>query len=625
MPADESRNRRRDQRWRRACRSAAARARRIASRRRSSSGGGRYSPFEHGHSFSGSPGSSSSREPTSSSNHTAAGRRARAWPDEGHDHGCRRPHRAVPHRRSPGGGPRRPRHRPRRTRRRRRGDRSSSPTSAPTTPRSATVVAGADAIVHLAAIAAETSFEEALDTHVRLTHRVLEAAVAHGVGRVVYASSNHAVGFTPRAGMVGVDTRIRPDSFYGVGKAAAEALCSLYHDRHGLAVACLRIGSFRPRPDSRRGLATWLSPGDAVRLVDACLRAPDLGFAIVYGISANTRALVGPVDRPGPRLRPAGRRRDVRGRRRGHAGDRDRRPRRPLPRRQLHPPLTSPTERLGRDTGGSVHGTRHPFRALGHQRSPRPSRVEPTSGPRMGPLARVRRDMVAARVVHTMHPRWARTGAPVTTLLLLHLVVGARPSSPSRRGRAARPSAAFARRRGPVRGHARLAPRRPPRRRRRRGAHRARRVDPRARRQPRPPPRRVRRPDAAARRRHRRARGRLRVALLPPPDAGRRAPARAARAVRRGDGRPRPRRRPARALRVLGADVDHVVPAHRQQAHRRRRPAPPPCRRCSSPGSARWRCSAGFIVLGQAAGTYQLSAILADPPCGHGRRRSPSC
>ena len=152
------------------------------------------------------------------------------------------------------------------------------------------VVDGADAVVHLAAIASESTFEEALDTHLRLTHRVLEAAVAAGVPRVVYASSNHAVGFTPRAAVVGVDTPIRPDSFYGVGKAAAEALCSLYHDRHGVAVACLRIGSFRPRPDSRRALATWLSPGDAVRLVDACLRAPDLGFAIVYGISANTRA-----------------------------------------------------------------------------------------------------------------------------------------------------------------------------------------------------------------------------------------------------------------------------------------------------------------------------------------------
>jgi uronate dehydrogenase len=152
------------------------------------------------------------------------------------------------------------------------------------------VLTGADAVVHLAAIATETDFETALDTHVRLTHRVLERAHDLDVGRVVYASSNHAVGFTPRASVVPTETPIRPDGFYGVGKAAAEALCSLYHDRYGLAVACLRIGSFRERPTTRRELSTWLSYGDAVRLVDACLRAPDLGFAVVYGISNNTRA-----------------------------------------------------------------------------------------------------------------------------------------------------------------------------------------------------------------------------------------------------------------------------------------------------------------------------------------------
>jgi uronate dehydrogenase len=152
------------------------------------------------------------------------------------------------------------------------------------------VAAGADAIVHLAAIAGETAFPTALQTHLALTHRVLEAARAAGVRRVVYASSNHAVGFTPRASMVSVETRPRPDTFYGFGKAAAEALCSLYHDRHGLEVACLRIGSFRERPVTRRHLSTWLSPGDAVRLVDACLRAANLGFTILYGISDNRRA-----------------------------------------------------------------------------------------------------------------------------------------------------------------------------------------------------------------------------------------------------------------------------------------------------------------------------------------------
>jgi uronate dehydrogenase len=148
---------------------------------------------------------------------------------------------------------------------------------------------GADAVVHLAAVADESDFSTALDTHLRLTHRVLVTALALDVGRVVYASSNHAVGFTPRAPLVPIDTRARPDTYYGFGKAAAEALCSLFHDRYGLAVACLRIGSFRERPTSRRELSTWLSPGDAVRLVDACLRAEDLDFAVLYGISNNTR------------------------------------------------------------------------------------------------------------------------------------------------------------------------------------------------------------------------------------------------------------------------------------------------------------------------------------------------
>lgn len=152
------------------------------------------------------------------------------------------------------------------------------------------VISGADAIVHLAAVPHETDFETAIDTHVRLTHRVLEQCRAAGVPRVVYASSNHAVGFTPRTELLTDQVRPRPDMYYGVGKAAAEALCSLFHDRHGIEVACLRIGSFLERPTSRRALSTWLSPADAVRLVDACVTTPRLGFAVLYGISANTRA-----------------------------------------------------------------------------------------------------------------------------------------------------------------------------------------------------------------------------------------------------------------------------------------------------------------------------------------------
>ena len=74
--------------------------------------------------------------------------------------------------------------------------------------------------------------------------------IEHDVRRLVYASSNHAVGRTPRTDLLTTAARPRPDTFYGVGKVAAEAVMSLYADRYGLdAVAC-RIGSFLPEPET---------------------------------------------------------------------------------------------------------------------------------------------------------------------------------------------------------------------------------------------------------------------------------------------------------------------------------------------------------------------------------------
>lgn len=74
-----------------------------------------------------------------------------------------------------------------------------------------------------------------------------------------------------------------------MSKVFGEALGSMYHDKFGLRVACIRIGSALPRPLDERHLSTWISPGDLNRLVKACLTSPDLGFAIVYGASANRR------------------------------------------------------------------------------------------------------------------------------------------------------------------------------------------------------------------------------------------------------------------------------------------------------------------------------------------------
>ena len=148
---------------------------------------------------------------------------------------------------------------------------------------------GTDAVVHMGGLASEAPYEDIRRVNIDGTYNVLEAARQAGVGRVVLASSNHAVGFTPRADCVPVDTRPRPDTFYGVSKVAGEALGSLYADRYGLDVVCLRIGTQRPTPVDPRHLSTWLSDADTVGLVDAALSAPSPGFAVVYGISANTR------------------------------------------------------------------------------------------------------------------------------------------------------------------------------------------------------------------------------------------------------------------------------------------------------------------------------------------------
>jgi nucleoside-diphosphate-sugar epimerase len=147
-----------------------------------------------------------------------------------------------------------------------------------------------DAVIHLAALSTEQPWEQILDVNINGTRTVFEAARLAGVPRVVLASSNHAVGFHPKDGSPAGDYLFpRPDTFYGVSKAAGEALGSLYHDRYGLDVVCLRIGSCTEVPPSARALATWLSPDDCARLLEAALACDRPGFVVAWGVSANTR------------------------------------------------------------------------------------------------------------------------------------------------------------------------------------------------------------------------------------------------------------------------------------------------------------------------------------------------
>jgi uronate dehydrogenase len=148
---------------------------------------------------------------------------------------------------------------------------------------------GVDAVIHLGGIPTEASFDELVGPNIVGTFNVFEAARQNDIGRVVFASSNHAAGFYPvEQHLTGLEAP-RPDTLYGVTKAYGEALGRLYVDKFGLDVVCIRIGGFLERPRQERDLSTWLSPDDAVRLFAACLSARDVGYRVVYGASANTR------------------------------------------------------------------------------------------------------------------------------------------------------------------------------------------------------------------------------------------------------------------------------------------------------------------------------------------------
>jgi uronate dehydrogenase len=162
---------------------------------------------------------------------------------------------------------------------------------------------GVDAAVHLAGIPHEDSFHRILETNVVGTYNVYEAARNHGCPRVVFASSLHVTGFYDADEHINPEMPVRPDSFYGVGKACGENLGRLYADKHGLQVACVRIGTVAERPTTPRHLSTWLSPRDAVELFYRCLVARELTFTVVYGTSANQNRWwdPGPVERLGYR------------------------------------------------------------------------------------------------------------------------------------------------------------------------------------------------------------------------------------------------------------------------------------------------------------------------------------
>jgi len=152
------------------------------------------------------------------------------------------------------------------------------------------ITRGVDAIVHLGGYSVEGPWQGILSANIVGCYNVFEAARRNGVKRILFPTSNHAVGYYRRDQTIDHRVYPRPDSRYGVSKVFGEALGSLYADKYGMQVFCMRIGNVNPAPIDKRRLSIWFSPRDLAQLVTIGIEHPDIRFEIVYGVSGNTRS-----------------------------------------------------------------------------------------------------------------------------------------------------------------------------------------------------------------------------------------------------------------------------------------------------------------------------------------------
>lgn len=150
------------------------------------------------------------------------------------------------------------------------------------------LVKDCDAIIHLGGVSVEQPWNDILQANIIGAYNLFEAARHLGKPRIVFASSNHTIGYYPRTTRLDTEVPRRPDSLYGLSKCFGEDLASLYYHKFGIETLSVRIGSCFPKPKDTRMMATWLSVDDFMRLMKRAFIAPKLGCTVVYGASANT-------------------------------------------------------------------------------------------------------------------------------------------------------------------------------------------------------------------------------------------------------------------------------------------------------------------------------------------------
>ena len=149
------------------------------------------------------------------------------------------------------------------------------------------LVEGCDGIVHFGGIPHENTFEKIVEANIRGVYNLYEAALAHGKPRIVFASSNHAIGFHEVTDVLDADAPPIADSLYGASKVWGEQIGLIYYHKYGIESARVRIGSCFAEPRDVRMLATWMSPRDMFSMIERVFTVQRLGCPVIYGASDN--------------------------------------------------------------------------------------------------------------------------------------------------------------------------------------------------------------------------------------------------------------------------------------------------------------------------------------------------
>jgi nucleoside-diphosphate-sugar epimerase len=165
------------------------------------------------------------------------------------------------------------------------------------------VFEGAQVVVHLAASTDPGApWERILPNNIVASWNVVQAAVKHGVPRVVLASSNWAVKaleqrmapgcYQPGGTKIASDAPPLPLGAYGLSKSFGELAGRMFVEEGKLkSFLAVRIGYYAPQPSKDEILRTrWIGTEDIRTLFRRCVEADFDGFHVVYGVSAQTTA-----------------------------------------------------------------------------------------------------------------------------------------------------------------------------------------------------------------------------------------------------------------------------------------------------------------------------------------------